>query len=85
MILEVFQIVVPEFQGIVPVVSEKTMYTPDGTEVQIKVRFFQISGVEFRESEIPGVFNSEYVLPYEADGLEKKLLEDGVKFDRILM
>lgn len=85
MILEVFQIVVPEFQGIVPVVSEETMYTPDGTEVQIKVRSFQISGVKFSETEIPGVFNSVSVLAHDADGLEEHFKEAGVKFDRLCL
>lgn len=81
--LEVLQIVIPEFQGFKPEVSEEVMYKPTGEEVRVKSRSFEAAGVEFRESEIPGVFNTEYVLPYEADSLEKKLLESGVKFDRI--
>lgn len=78
-----FQIVIPEFQGIAPVVSDEIKYKPTGEEVRVKSRSFEVDGVEFRESEIPGVFNSAYVLAEEADFFEKKLLESGAKFDRI--
>lgn len=81
--LEVFQIVIPEFQGLKPEISEKVMFKPDGEELRVKTRFFKITGVDFWESEIPGVFNSEFMVPEEAHFLAEKLAKSGIEFNHI--
>ena len=81
--LEVFRVVIPEFQGITPVASDRVKYKPTGEKMIVKVRSFEVSDIQFWETEFPGVFETDFVWIYEADLLEKKFLEAGLKFDRI--
>ena len=45
--LEVFRVVIPEFQGITPVASDRVKYKPTGEKMIVKVRSFEVSDIQF--------------------------------------